>query len=149
LQERAPAARAGEKAFAVSPQVLVESGSGAGKKEYEVVRDCADICIAVLQQETSTPRHPHRRGHRVAPSQTRPTTSTIAENIALELIRSWGRGECNIQYAIDQLTEEYRIIEVIDPAFAECGPRLEGHGYPLATSRELASVSPHRPAQQD
>ncbi|MBP7106377.1 MAG: ATP-grasp domain-containing protein, partial [Spirochaetia bacterium] len=105
-----------EEALALSPQVLIEEWLGGWKEiEYEIVRDKADNCIAICNMENIDPLGIHTgESIVVAPSQ----TLTDGEyhdlrSIALKLVRSLGIiGECNIQYALDPHSGDYRIIEV-------------------------------------
>ncbi|MCE5256750.1 MAG: carbamoyl-phosphate synthase large subunit, partial [Spirochaetaceae bacterium] len=124
------------KIFAVSPQVLVEEWLGGWKEiEYEVVRDRHDNCITVCNMENFDPLGIHTgESIVVAPSQ----TLTDAEyhflrSNALKVIRSVGIiGECNIQYALDPGSEEYRIIEVNARLSRSSALASKATGYPLA-----------------
>lgn len=133
--ERQLVARA-EKAFAVSPQVLVEEWLGGWKEiEYEVVRDGADNCIAVCNMENIDPLGIHTgESIVVAPSQTLTDDEYHSlRSIALKLIRSLGIvGECNVQYALDPRSEEYRIIEVNARLSRSSALASKATGYPLA-----------------
>jgi carbamoyl-phosphate synthase large subunit len=125
-----------EKAFAVSTQVLVEEWLGGWKEiEYEVVRDRFDNCITVCNMENFDPLGIHTgESIVVAPSQ----TLTDAEyhklrRIAIEVIRHIGIvGECNIQYALDPDSEDYRIIEVNARLSRSSALASKATGYPLA-----------------
>ncbi|MEN6491679.1 MAG: carbamoyl-phosphate synthase (glutamine-hydrolyzing) large subunit, partial [Rectinema sp.] len=124
------------KAFAVSPQVLIEEWLGGWKEvEYEVVRDSADNCIAVCNMENIDPLGIHTgESIVVAPSQTLTDEEYHSlRSIALRLIRSLGIvGECNIQYALDPHSEEYRIIEVNARLSRSSALASKATGYPLA-----------------
>jgi carbamoyl-phosphate synthase large subunit len=105
-----------EKAFSFSPQVLVEKSLKGWKEvEYEVVRDRYDNCITVCNMENFDPLGIHTgESIVIAPSQ----TLTNAEyhklrELAIRIIRHIGIvGECNVQYAFDPESEDYRVIEV-------------------------------------
>jgi len=133
--ERQLRARA-EKAFAVSPQVLIEEWLGGWKEiEYEVVRDAADNCIAVCNMENIDPLGIHTgESVVVAPSQTLTDDEYHSlRSIALKLIRSLGIvGECNVQYALDPRSDEYRIIEVNARLSRSSALASKATGYPLA-----------------
>ena len=125
-----------EKAFALSPQVLVEEWLGGWKEiEYEVVRDSADNCIAVCNMENIDPLGIHTgESIVVAPSQTLTDEEYHSlRSIALKLIRSLGIiGECNIQYALDPNSGDYRIIEVNARLSRSSALASKATGYPLA-----------------
>jgi len=133
--ERQLRARA-EKAFAVSPQALIEEWLGGWKEiEYEVVRDAADNCIAVCNMENIDPLGIHTgESIVVAPSQTLTDQEYHSlRSIALKLIRSLGIvGECNIQYALEPHSGEYRIIEVNARLSRSSALASKATGYPLA-----------------
>ncbi|HEY9053294.1 MAG TPA: carbamoyl-phosphate synthase (glutamine-hydrolyzing) large subunit [Rectinemataceae bacterium] len=124
------------KAFSIAPQVLVEEWLGGWKEiEYEVVRDRYDNCITVCNMENFDPLGIHTgESIVIAPSQ----TLTDGEyhrlrSIAIEVIRSIGIvGECNIQYALDPRSEEYRIIEVNARLSRSSALASKATGYPLA-----------------
>jgi len=125
-----------EKAFSVSPQVLVEEWLGGWKEvEYEVVRDRFDNCITVCNMENLDPLGIHTgESIVVAPSQTL-TDSEYHKlrRIAIEVIRHLGIvGECNIQYALDPKSEDYRIIEVNARLSRSSALASKATGYPLA-----------------
>ena len=108
--------RIAEKAFAFSPQVLVEKSLKGWKEiEYEVVRDCYDNCITVCNMENFDPLGIHTgESIVIAPSQTL-TNSEYHKlrALAIKIIRHIGIvGECNVQYAFDPQSEDYRVIEV-------------------------------------
>src|SRR5574344_1946526 len=105
-----------EKAFSFSPQVLVEKSLKGWKEvEYEVVRDCYDNCITVCNMENFDPLGIHTgESIVIAPSQTFTNAEyhTLRE-LAIRIIRHIGIvGECNVQYAFDPESEDYRVIEV-------------------------------------
>jgi len=125
-----------DKAFAHSPQVLVEEWLGGWKEiEYEVVRDRFDNCITVCNMENFDPLGIHTgESIVVAPSQTL-TDSEYHKlrRVALDVIRHLGIvGECNIQYALDPHTEDYRIIEVNARLSRSSALASKATGYPLA-----------------
>ena len=105
-----------EKAFSFSPQVLVEKSLKGWKEvEYEVVRDRFDNCITVCNMENFDPLGIHTgESIVIAPSQTL-TNSEYHKlrELAIRIIRHVGIiGECNVQYAFDPESEDYRVIEV-------------------------------------
>jgi carbamoyl-phosphate synthase large subunit len=125
-----------EKALAVSPQVLVEEWLGGWKEiEYEVVRDRMGDCITVCNMENLDPLGIHTgESIVVAPSQTL-TDSEYHKlrSIALRVINRLGIvGECNIQYALDPQSEEYRVIEVNARLSRSSALASKATGYPLA-----------------
>ena len=124
------------KAFALSPQVLVEEWLGGWKEiEYEVVRDRFDNCITVCNMENFDPLGIHTgESIVVAPSQTLTDEEYHRlRAIALDVIRSIGIvGECNIQYALDPDSSEYRIIEVNARLSRSSALASKATGYPLA-----------------
>jgi carbamoyl-phosphate synthase large subunit len=118
------------------PQVLVEEWLGGWKEiEYEVVRDIHDNCITVCNMENLDPLGIHTgESIVVAPSQTL-TDSEYHKlrRIAIEVIRHLGiLGECNIQYALDPNSEDYRIIEVNARLSRSSALASKATGYPLA-----------------
>ncbi|MDR1351764.1 MAG: carbamoyl-phosphate synthase large subunit, partial [Treponema sp.] len=125
-----------DRAFSHTPQVLVEEWLGGWKEiEYEVVRDVYDNCITVCNMENFDPLGIHTgESIVVAPSQ----TLTDGEyhklrRISIEVIRHLGIvGECNIQYALDPLSEDYRIIEVNARLSRSSALASKATGYPLA-----------------
>ncbi len=125
-----------EKAFSLSPQVLVEEWLGGWKEvEYEVVRDRFDNCITVCNMENFDPLGIHTgESIVVAPSQTLTDREYhMLRTVALRVIRSIGIvGECNIQYALDPASEEYRIIEVNARLSRSSALASKATGYPLA-----------------
>lgn len=125
-----------DRAFATSPQVLVEEWLGGWKEiEYEVVRDRFDNCITVCNMENFDPLGIHTgESIVVAPSQTL-TDSEYHKlrRVALDVIRHLGIvGECNIQYALDPRSEDYRIIEVNARLSRSSALASKATGYPLA-----------------
>jgi len=130
--------RAFAKTYEVSspPQVLVEEWLGGWKEiEFEVVRDRYDNCIAVASMENIDPLGIHTgESIVVAPAQTL-TDSECQKlrRIAMEVIRHLGIvGECNIQYALDPASEDYRIIEVNARLSRSSALASKATGYPLA-----------------
>jgi len=125
-----------KRAFAYSTQVLVEKYLGGWKEiEYEVVRDAHDNCITVCNMENFDPMGIHTgESIVVAPSQTL-TNSEYHKlrDIAIQVIRHLGIvGECNIQYALDPYSEDYRIIEVNARLSRSSALASKATGYPLA-----------------
>jgi carbamoyl-phosphate synthase large subunit len=125
-----------DKAFSSAPQVLVEEWLGGWKEvEYEVVRDRFDNCITVCNMENLDPLGIHTgESIVVAPSQTL-TDSEYHKlrRIAIDVIRHLGVvGECNIQYALDPASEDYRIIEVNARLSRSSALASKATGYPLA-----------------
>jgi carbamoyl-phosphate synthase large subunit len=119
-----------------APQVLVEEWLGGWKEiEYEVVRDRYDNCITVCNMENFDPLGIHTgESIVVAPSQTL-TDSEYHKlrSVAIEVIRHLGVvGECNVQYALDPLSEDYRIIEVNARLSRSSALASKATGYPLA-----------------
>ncbi len=125
-----------EKAFSLSPQVLVEEWLGGWKEiEYEVVRDRFDNCVTVCNMENFDPLGIHTgESIVVAPSQTLTDEEYHGlRSVALKVIRSIGIvGECNIQYALDPRSSEYRIIEVNARLSRSSALASKATGYPLA-----------------
>jgi len=123
-------------AFTATPQVLIEEWLGGWKEvEYEVVRDKYDNCITVCNMENFDPLGVHTgESIVVAPSQTL-TNSEYHKlrEIATKVIRHIGIiGECNIQYALDPNSEDYRIIEVNARLSRSSALASKATGYPLA-----------------
>jgi carbamoyl-phosphate synthase large subunit len=125
-----------DKAFSIAPQVLVEEWLGGWKEiEYEVVRDKYDNCITVCNMENFDPLGIHTgESIVVAPSQTLTDHEYHhLRAVALKVIRSIGIvGECNIQYALDPKSDEYRIIEVNARLSRSSALASKATGYPLA-----------------
>ena len=124
------------KAFASSPQVLIEEFLGGWKEiEYEVVRDAYDNCITVCNMENFDPMGIHTgESIVVAPSQTLSNHEYhMLREIAIKVIRHLGIvGECNIQYALDPESHEYRVIEVNARLSRSSALASKATGYPLA-----------------
>jgi len=124
------------KAFSTSPQVLVEENLRGWKEiEYEVVRDAADNCITVCNMENLDPLGIHTgESIVIAPSQTLNNNEyQKLRNIALKTIRHLGIvGECNIQYALDPKSNDYRVIEVNARLSRSSALASKATGYPLA-----------------
>lgn len=125
-----------EKAFSFSPQVLVEKSLKGWKEiEYEVVRDKYDNCITVCNMENFDPLGIHTgESIVIAPSQ----TLTNAEyhklrTLSIKIVRHIGIvGECNVQYAFDPYSEDYRVIEVNARLSRSSALASKATGYPLA-----------------
>ncbi|TFK38441.1 carbamoyl-phosphate synthase [Crucibulum laeve] len=124
------------KAFATSPQVLVEKSMKGWKEiEYEVVRDCRDNCITVCNMENFDPLGIHTGDSIVvAPSQTLSDADyNMLRTTAVNVIRHLGVvGECNIQYALNPTSQEYCIIEVNARLSRSSALASKATGYPLA-----------------
>ncbi|PPQ67770.1 hypothetical protein CVT25_009074 [Psilocybe cyanescens] len=124
------------KAFATSPQVLVEKSMKGWKEiEYEVVRDCRDNCITVCNMENFDPLGIHTGDSIVvAPSQTLSDSDyNMLRTTAINVIRHLGVvGECNIQYALNPTSQEYCIIEVNARLSRSSALASKATGYPLA-----------------
>ena len=125
-----------EKAFSFSPQVLVEKSLKGWKEiEYEVVRDRYDNCITVCNMENFDPLGIHTgESIVIAPSQTL-TNSEYHKlrSLAIRIIRHIGIvGECNVQYAFDPQSEDYRVIEVNARLSRSSALASKATGYPLA-----------------
>ena len=125
-----------EEAFSFSPQVLVEKSLKGWKEiEYEVVRDRYDNCITVCNMENFDPLGIHTgESIVVAPSQTL-TNSEYHKlrALAIKIIRHIGIvGECNVQYALDPKSEDYRVIEVNARLSRSSALASKATGYPLA-----------------
>ena len=124
------------KAFAASPQVLIERSMKGWKEiEYEVVRDCRDNCITVCNMENFDPLGIHTGDSIVvAPSQTLSDEDyNMLRTTAVNVIRSLGVvGECNIQYALNPFSREYCIIEVNARLSRSSALASKATGYPLA-----------------
>lgn len=125
-----------DTAFAFSPQVLVEESLKGWKEvEYEVVRDSKDNCITVCNMENFDPLGIHTgESIVIAPSQTLSNSEYhMLRELALKVIRHLGIvGECNIQYALDPESEEYRVIEVNARLSRSSALASKATGYPLA-----------------
>ena len=125
-----------EKAFSFSPQVLVEKSLKGWKEvEYEVVRDRFDNCITVCNMENFDPLGIHTgESIVIAPSQTLSNTDYHKlRELAIRIIRHIGIvGECNVQYAYDPESEDYRVIEVNARLSRSSALASKAPGYPLA-----------------
>ncbi len=125
-----------EKAFSFSPQVLVEKSLKGWKEiEYEVVRDQYDNCITVCNMENFDPLGIHTgESIVIAPSQTL-TNSEYHKlrELSIKIVRHIGIiGECNVQYAFDPQSEDYRVIEVNARLSRSSALASKATGYPLA-----------------
>ena len=124
------------KAFSFTKQILIEKYFGGWKEiEYEVVRDCHNNCVVVCSMENVDPMGIHTgESIVVAPVQ----TLTASENfklraLSIKVIRHLGIvGECNIQFALDPNSEDYRIIEVNPRLSRSSALASKATGYPLA-----------------
>ncbi len=125
-----------EEAFSFSPQVLVEKSLRGWKEiEYEVVRDRYDNCITVCNMENFDPLGIHTgESIVVAPSQTLSNSEYHKlRALAIKIIRHIGIvGECNVQYALDPNSEDYRVIEVNARLSRSSALASKATGYPLA-----------------
>ncbi len=125
-----------EEAFSFSPQVLVEKSLKGWKEiEYEVVRDRFDNCITVCNMENFDPLGIHTgESIVVAPSQTLSNSEYHKlRALAIKIIRHIGIvGECNVQYALDPNSEDYRVIEVNARLSRSSALASKATGYPLA-----------------
>ena len=125
-----------EKAFSFSPQLLVEKSLKGWKEiEYEVVRDRFDNCITVCNMENFDPLGIHTgESIVIAPSQTL-TNSEYHKlrELSIRIVRHVGIvGECNVQYAFDPNSEDYRVIEVNARLSRSSALASKATGYPLA-----------------
>ena len=125
-----------EKAFSFSPQVLVEKSLKGWKEiEYEVVRDQYDNCITVCNMENIDPLGIHTgESIVVAPSQTLTNHEYHKlRALSIKIVRHIGIiGECNVQYAFDPVSEDYRVIEVNARLSRSSALASKATGYPLA-----------------
>lgn len=124
------------KAFTYSPQILVEKSLKGWKEvEYEVVRDKYDNCLTICNMENFDPLGIHTgESIVVAPCQTLTNTeSNMLREIAIRIVRHIGIvGECNVQYALDPESEDYRVIEVNARLSRSSALASKATGYPLA-----------------
>jgi carbamoyl-phosphate synthase large subunit len=124
------------KAFSYSPQILVEESIKGWKEvEYEVVRDKYDNCITVCNMENFDPLGIHTgESIVVAPSQTLSNSEYHKlRAISIKIIRRVGVvGECNVQFALDPHSEDYRVIEVNARLSRSSALASKATGYPLA-----------------
>ena len=125
-----------EKSFSFSPQVLVEKSLKGWKEiEYEVVRDAYDNCITVCNMENFDPLGIHTgESIVIAPSQTLSNEEYhFLRGLAIKIVRHLGIvGECNVQYAFDPDSEDYRVIEVNARLSRSSALASKATGYPLA-----------------
>ena len=125
-----------EKAFSFSPQVLVEKSLKGWKEiEYEVVRDRYDNCITVCNMENFDPLGIHTgESIVVAPCQTLDNDDVeYLRELAIKIVRHVGIvGECNVQFAYDPNSMEYRVIEVNARLSRSSALASKATGYPLA-----------------
>ncbi|MDR2137893.1 MAG: carbamoyl-phosphate synthase (glutamine-hydrolyzing) large subunit [Synergistaceae bacterium] len=125
-----------EKAFSFSNQLLIEKSLKGWKEvEYEIVRDRYDNCIAVCNMENFDPLGIHTgESIVVAPSQTLTNDEYhMLRELAIRIVRHVGIvGECNVQYAIDPASEDYRVIEVNARLSRSSALASKATGYPLA-----------------
>ena len=125
-----------DKAFSYSPQVLVEKSLKGWKEiEYEVVRDRYDNCITVCNMENFDPLGIHTgESIVVAPSQTLTNREyNLLRELAIKIVKHIGIvGECNVQYAFDPNSEDYRVIEVNARLSRSSALASKATGYPLA-----------------
>jgi carbamoyl-phosphate synthase large subunit len=134
--DREELAEAAKKAFAFIDQILIEEYLEGWKEvEYEVVRDCFDNCITVCNMENFDPMGIHTgESIVIAPSQTLSNQEYHKlRDIAIQVIRHLGIvGECNIQFALDRYSSDYRIIEVNPRLSRSSALASKATGYPLA-----------------
>ncbi len=125
-----------EKAFSFSPQILVEKSLKGWKEiEYEVVRDRFDNCITVCNMENFDPLGIHTgESIVVAPTQTLTNSEACKlRELAIRIVRHVGIvGECNVQFALDTVSEDYRVIEVNARLSRSSALASKATGYPLA-----------------
>ena len=126
----------GDKAFSYSDQLLIEKSLKGWKEiEYEVVRDQYDNCITVCNMENFDPLGIHTgESIVVAPSQTLTNSeANKLRSLAIQIVRHLGIvGECNVQYAFDTESEDYRVIEVNARLSRSSALASKATGYPLA-----------------
>ncbi|NLC50473.1 MAG: carbamoyl-phosphate synthase large subunit, partial [Bacteroidales bacterium] len=124
------------KAFSYSDQLLIEKSLKGWKEiEYEVVRDQYDNCITVCNMENFDPLGIHTgESIVVAPSQTLSNSEVNKlRSLAIQIVRHLGIvGECNVQYALDTDSEDYRVIEVNARLSRSSALASKATGYPLA-----------------
>ena len=125
-----------DRAFVGAPQVLVEESLAGWKEiEYEVLRDLRDNCITVCNMENVDPMGIHTgESIVVAPSQTlNDSEYQLLRDVSLQVVRKLGIvGECNIQFALDPGSSEYRVIEVNSRLSRSSALASKATGYPLA-----------------
>ncbi|MEO8232580.1 MAG: carbamoyl-phosphate synthase (glutamine-hydrolyzing) large subunit, partial [Ignavibacteriota bacterium] len=124
------------RAFSFTNQILIEESLYGWKEvEYEIVRDQYDNCITICSMENIDPMGIHTGDSVViAPVQTLSAKENFKlRSIGIKLIRHLGIiGECNIQYALDPNSEDYRIIEVNARLSRSSALASKATGYPLA-----------------
>jgi carbamoyl-phosphate synthase large subunit len=125
-----------ENAFSYSNQILVEESLKGWKEiEYEVVRDSYDNCLTICNMENFDPLGIHTgESIVVAPCQTL-TTSEVNKlrDIAIKIVKNVGIvGECNVQFALDPFSEDYRVIEINARLSRSSALASKATGYPLA-----------------
>ncbi|MCF0178397.1 MAG: carbamoyl-phosphate synthase large subunit, partial [Bacteroidales bacterium] len=125
-----------EKSFSYSAQVLVEKSLKGWKEiEYEVVRDCYDNCVTVCNMENFDPLGIHTgESIVVAPCQTLNNHDVeMLRELAIKIVRHVGIvGECNVQFAYDLVSDDYRVIEVNARLSRSSALASKATGYPLA-----------------
>ncbi len=125
-----------DKAFSYSPQVLVEENlTGWKELEYELVRDKGDNAIAVCNMENFDPLGIHTgESIVISPSQTLDNTEYhLLRDISLKIVRHFGIvGECNVQFALDPHSREYKVIELNARLSRSSALASKATGYPLA-----------------
>jgi len=125
-----------QKAFSYSGQILIEESLKGWKEvEYEVVRDCFNNCITVCNMENFDPLGIHTgESIVVAPSQTLSNSEYhTLRKLSIKIIRNIGIiGECNVQFAVDPNSEDYRVIEVNARLSRSSALASKATGYPLA-----------------
>jgi carbamoyl-phosphate synthase large subunit len=124
------------RAFKFAPQILIEESLEGWKElEYEVVRDRFDNCITVCSMENIDPMGVHTGDSVVvAPLQTLTAKEHFhLRGVSIKMIRALGIiGECNIQFALDPESGDYRIIEVNARLSRSSALASKATGYPLA-----------------
>ncbi len=125
-----------KQSLSQAPQVLVEESLQGWKEiEYEVMRDSNDNCITICNMENFDPLGIHTgESIVVAPSQTLTDREYhFLRRISIDLVRSLGViGECNVQFALDPYSENYRVIEVNARLSRSSALASKATGYPIA-----------------